>query len=178
MRSTFDSPRDQGASLIIALVFMLVIGLVMGAILTFARGAFTTTINVAAERSTELNATNAATVAMQSVRRSFTEGIYSSTTGASCLPSGNLPDDPYSVWCVGTDAPGTLATRVVQFYVCATSANCVSTATSVVLYAVAIYDDVPPGATPPGYTACGTTATSTCGIQMSIATWDLKVNET
>lgn len=175
MRNGHD---DRGSALIVALILILALGLVLGALATFARGAMATKTNLSTQRSLELNASNAVTAAIGSVRRTYTLGIYTSTGGTNCLPSGILlTDDPYYVFCVGTDAPGSLLTRQVQFYACTTAVSCVNTSADQVLYAVVDYDDVPTGATPAGFSSCNSTSTSTCGIQMTVALWDIKVDE-
>lgn len=170
--------REEGSALLIALILVLALGLVLGALATFARGALLTTTNLSSQRSIELDATNAVTAAMQSVRRSYTDSIYTSTAGTNCLPNQTpLPNDPYYVFCVGTAAPGSLLSRQVQFYACTTSSSCITTPADQVLYAVANYDDIPEGATPAGYSACSTTTTATCGVRMIVAVWDLRVDE-
>ena len=173
---------DSGSALIIALVLMLALGLLMGALATFAQGALMTKTNLATQRGIELNASNAVTAAMENERKTYDPNVYSSTaptsTTPNCLPNGALPGNAYYVFCFGTDAPGTLLSRQVQFYACTTSTSCVGTAANQVLYAVADYDDVPPNATPAGFSACNSpTNESTCGIRMTVAVWDLKVNE-
>jgi len=183
MTNPTRSEPDRGAALLLALVFLLALGLVLGSIATFARGAVANTINLTTERTAELNASNAMASAIENVRRSYDPGIYTTTT-TDCLPNGTripastLPDgtevaaDPFYVYCTGTDYAGL---RQVEFYACASSTPCVDAPSGVALYAVVDYDDVPPGATPAGYYACGPSATSTCGTQMQIVIWDLEV---
>jgi len=171
---------DGGAALIIALIFMIALGLVLGSIATYARGSVTNAINLKNQRTSELQASSAVAAAMQNVRRSYYSPIYT-PAGTPCLypngTDGTLPANPFHVWCTGSIAPGSQVSRTVNFYACPSTSSCAASG-SVFLFAKGQFNDIPPGATPINYSNCNSTGTSTCGIQMRVAAWDYKTADT
>jgi hypothetical protein len=173
---------EQGAVLVMALIFILAVGLVLLAIAQLAGTSLLNTSNLRAERTTEANAENAAMISAQLVR-----------TTAPCAPGSNgclLPYDGSSNPCPGSGAvpsevvmcqlswnASSPSTRIVQMYVCSASqaASCTSSASpKVVLYAVVTYGDVP--ANNPGLYDCGPPPSghTTCGIDMTVNNWDVR----
>jgi hypothetical protein len=181
IRDSHMTPRrrdDQGAMLVIALVFIFAIGIALGAITEFARGSLVTAANVHSQRSTEINAENATTAAIQNVRVSYDPNIYSSATGTACLPPGTWP---MAVYCVGSNSNrNSRATRTVSFFTCPSgtaAATCTTTTNpSTELYAQVVFDDVIPTALPPNNNLCGPTAgtITSCGLSMSMTIWDVR----
>ena len=195
--------EDAGAALILALVFLLAIGLLTMAIASFAVEADTNTSNVRAVGTVNLNAESVAMATIQAVRRTWvypgetaaTTQYYSpgasGTTAVNCTPT--QINSPFFVSCIGYSQPGTPATRVVDFYVCATAninpatnaASCSGNNQFIALFAEVTFDDVPPNQQPsaaacsaqyPGLYPPGTSqGPDTCGITMAIDRWDVRL---
>jgi hypothetical protein len=163
--------NEQGAVLVMALVFVVAVGLVVLAIANLASASLLNTSNLRAQRATEANAENAAMISAQLVRTSFSLPVGTVTT---CPGSGAVSSEV--VKCLLTSwSSGATATRAVQIFVCSASeaANCNSpTSQPVVLFAVISYGDVP--ANNPGLYDCSTSGQSTCGITMTINQWDVR----
>lgn len=159
---------ESGAALVLALVFLLAIGLVLLAITNLAGGAATNTFNLRSIRTSELQAENVTTEAIAQARASASV----CSSGGSVLYSGQ-------VYCVQTTNSLALETRQVDFYACpAASAGspCSVTGPGMLLHATVVYDDIPPDN--PASPQCSGAATQTCGISVSIKTWDVRSADT
>ena len=77
---------DDGATLVLALVFMIIIALVMLAAVTFTGNGLLNTTNVLQEQSLEYRSSGAVEVAIQTVR--YTDTTFSNVTPSSCFGSG------------------------------------------------------------------------------------------
>src|ERR1700722_3310653 len=100
---------DAGAALILALVFLLAIGVLLIALANFAVGAQSNTINLKSGRTTEANAANAATVAIEQVRTHYNYqpqppqlALDYSGSVAVCAPSWVNTTYSFAVYCVAT----------------------------------------------------------------------------
>lgn len=197
MRNYDPSERsnEQGAALILALVFLVSLGLIIGAIATLSTGAFTTSINIGQERAIEANAESAATLAIDNVRYSYaaipSTAILTSTntnpTPANCMPTGTPSYQGLVADCsLVTADPSSGTSRVVQFYVCPTSAPLSSifdgsnqpqaVCSGQSLFAVITFDDVPPNSVGATANICPGSVPPlnlTCGIAMTVDTWDV-----
>jgi Tfp pilus assembly protein PilX len=178
---------EQGAALILAIVFLFAMSILVVVLGNLATEASTTTTNVRDQTTIESNAESAATFAIQQVRRSYGLAQYGPpgqpATPRSCLPagalSGPLAQTPLhtslTVYCGGTQAG---ATRTVNFYVCGPSSISVTQCTqgannSQVLFASVTYVDSPTGDLPLS-ASCGPSSSATCGVTMSINEWDVR----
>jgi len=74
---------DSGASLIIAMIFVTLVGMVSGVLLSFADTGVDTTIQLRKQSADATTAEGAAQVAIDALR----EGSYSNATGQSCFGS-------------------------------------------------------------------------------------------
>ena len=167
---------DDGAMLIIALVLILAIAIALGAIAQLATGSLKTTGNLKTQRGTEIAAENATTMAVQHVRVTYNQAIYTSAAGTACLPG---PPGPFVVYCVGANKNlSSQQTRTVQFYTCpwgTPNTSCTSLSNpSTYLYAQVTYDDVIQSALPPNNNLCNTVVSSSCGLSMSMTLWDVR----
>lgn len=190
-----DRYGEEGTSLILALVFLLVAAVLVLAISNFAVEAGTNSVNLKSERAIETAAENAATAAIQNVRLNYNATNYQTVSGnsiipptpVSCLPSG-LPASLVTpegssaalvAWCMGYPYPRSSPTRVVDVYVCGPTVSgptCVSNgSSSTFLQAEVGINDIPPGASS---STCPTTSPTMCGLSLSITTWDLRVSDT
>lgn len=187
---------ERGTTLILAMVFLLAIGLVILATASFAVGANSNTINAKSHQTTLANVEAEASAAIQGVRSSYLypgcslgppptcPSIYSDPAKTpngvsySCTPTGVI--STLKVNCVGFGgfANGD-GVRTVDFYVCPSGvADCAASAASsqVALFAEVQYRDLPVGeqltdshCTPtPGDTL-------TCGLTVSFTAWDVRL---
>jgi hypothetical protein len=172
---------EVGTSLILALVFVFVIGIVLVAVGGLAANALLNTSNLRSQRTSATDAESAMTIAMQLARYTYMPPT-PPRSPVACLPlSSQIPSsdaprittvNPISVYCsVAANSSG----RVVQFYACpqAVIASACDTPGElpVLLYAQGTYDDQ--GAS--GLEACSRTTTTTCGIGMDVDVWDLTI---
>jgi Tfp pilus assembly protein PilX len=188
-RPVEDQPSEQGAALVLAIVFLVAMSILVVVLGNLATEASTTTSNVRYQTTIEANAESAATFAIQQVRRSYSQAAPYGSPGnppspQNCLPSGALSgplvaDTPYhnslTVFCAGTQ---TGSTRTVNFYVCGPSSvsvsTCISsTSNSELLFASVTYFDSPSSDLPLA-ASCGATSNATCGVTMSIDAWDVR----
>jgi len=165
--STRSSPGDEsGAALILALVFIIVTGVTVAALLSFGGTSLLNSSNYLALQS-EVSAANAATnIALETVRYSdpTINGGYCPPFTASGIP---LPDGPNNAtfWVTCSPHPGGLTqngpgTRTVDFSTCGTAASCTS-AKAIVTATVEFIDG----------TTCSASALAACGQQQSILNW-------
>jgi hypothetical protein len=176
---------DQGAALLMALAFMVALGIAISAVATFATGAFTTSINLGQQRSLEANAESAATIAISNQRYQFDHSIpMAGGTPYNCMPGGNQVYPTQSgtpgrmtVFCdIVAQSQGSANSRELEFTACPVPASAASPPAScsqVELYALVTYDDVPPNA-PGSADTCGKTTPNTCGIAMTVLSWDVR----
>lgn len=159
---------ERGATLILAMVLLLAIGLSMAAVITFAGAAATTTTNLHDQTTIQSEAASATTLAIQYARYNDTSPSSTPSTTA-CLPPG--ASEPVVVTCSGTSFS---ASRQIQLFTCAsgTTASACATATSPVLllYSEVTYDDIPPGEL-----AESCAQLNTCGISVIVDDWDVRL---
>jgi hypothetical protein len=182
-RTAQGKPDESGVTLILALIFVLAIGLVLVALVYATGGALLNSSNLKNQRAVEYAADGATTMAAQTVR--YSGNPYCSITGTcpgltgttqTCLPPTvgfvTLNGIQMKVYCSGqlwNSISG--VTRVVNFFACQ-SGTCSST--NSVLQAQITFDDYPLtgsknclfGQSPP--------QVSTCGTGMTINSWVLK----
>jgi hypothetical protein len=163
--------------LVLALVFVLAIGLTVVALANMATNDTVNSTNLTGQRSVEYAADGATNIAVQNVR--YSGNPYSSTP-ANCLPNGgSITLGGTAIWvsctrqqfnppnAVGVGGSG--VTRVINFYACGT-ATCSST--NAVLQAQITFDDYSVSnsysCTWPGGPL------STCGTAMTVNSWILE----
>jgi hypothetical protein len=161
------SRHDEGAALVLALVFLVAVGLVLLAIVTFAGGSFRNTINLNSQRGVEYAADGATTAAAQATR--YTYNTY--TTPGNCLPGGQssmtINGIAISVQCSAVNFnPNSAATREVLFLACRTGGSC--TTSNAIIQASVTYDDY---STSGFYVCSSATGTQTCGSGMTVNSW-------
>ena len=193
-----ERKRDSGSTLILALVFLLATGLLTLALATFAVEANTNTTNVRAVGTVNLNAESVATATVEAIRTSYSFPGHASTTyytpgatnpsAVSCTPTEATTS--FVVGCIGYASPGSIQTRIVDLYVCATAnvgtgdagaqacyqtntALANSSSSKIALFAEVTYDDLPPNQ-PAAAASCSSTNSSTCGMTMTIDHWDVR----
>jgi type II secretory pathway pseudopilin PulG len=160
---------ERGASLIIALVFIVVVAVLVGAVSSLALNDLGNTSHFNAATATDNSATNVANLAIQSVR--YTPQTVNGTPGP-CWGTGvsqqTFPTDDnetVDIWCTSASHSGSAQSRVVTMYAgtpafCSTAAGCEA---NPLLTVVEAYDD---------YSASGTdTCPQTCGIGATTLVW-------
>lgn len=197
-------PRvDEGVSLILAMVMMLIIGVAIIAISNFAVGSATTTFNLENQRAVDANAESAISIAIQYMRTTYYPSLtgkhlYDATpTPTSCMPAsiatyplsaganGTFSGSQVIVYCEGTTNAAKNPSRQITFYACAytstMSANtCLSTTADQVAVALVYYDDIDPFVPTSSSTQCSPstpvapTTPTTCGEELSVQSMDLK----
>lgn len=184
-RPTNVRQRDEsGIALIMALILVVALGLIIGGIADLASGSFVTAYNLGQQRDLEANAESAATIALANQRYQYDSGVITTSTTHECMPSTAEfypaavgTSDRMTVFCNAlSHSPGSANSRELQFWVCRASSSATSPPSScqVALYAVVSYDDLPPDASPNADTCPTKPAPNTCGIAMTILTWDVR----
>jgi Tfp pilus assembly protein PilX len=165
-----DAHDDAGAVLVLALVFVLAIGLLVVSLANMATNDTVNSTNLTHQRSVEYAADSATSIAVQNVR--YSGNPYSSSP-ANCLPNGgSMTINGTDIWVNCTQQQFNIfsgVTRVINFYACR-SATCSSS--KAVLQAQITFDDFSVSnsysCTWPGG------PTSTCGTAMTVNSWILE----
>jgi hypothetical protein len=171
---------ESGSTLILALMFMIVAGLLVGALADSAANDLGNTLNFKSARDLQSDARAAINEAIQSIR--YNPLLTSSVTTldasppVACWQKGTAPyTSTYSasdgnsigVWCSTAYNPSSGATRVVTFSACLSGVGAYSCAARPLLQAVVTFDDYPSGYTtapPPPDDQCVTY----CGTDMTV----------
>ena len=174
--------NEDGAILLLALIFILLISVSILGLLTFGGGGFTDAANLQVQRTLEYAADSATTAAIQNVRYSA-----NAFTNANCLPASpmNIPEDnvsiPMTVTCTVTpdSAPTPQQyTRSATFYAC--QGTVCSQANAIVTATVEFQDLSPTSGVDDCYSDPydNQTDTDTCGTGMVIVSWFVQNSET
>lgn len=174
--------NEDGVTLILALGFLLAIGLVISAIASLSSSAFTTAYNLGGQRALEANAESAATITIETLRYTYTP--LSTSTPAVCMPTAapiypsTVGSNRMTAYCTGTSIPGIPASRVIEIAVCQVSNTAVNPPAGVcshpALTAGVTFDDLPPNAPSVADNCTTSPAPNTCGIAMTINYWDVR----
>lgn len=177
---------EEGAILILALVFVIIVTLSIFGLITFGGVGILNSTNLKGQRSLEYAADGATTAAIQAVR--YSPFYFSNPQPEDCLPDGavlSLPNNggfasstpsitidgvSMTVDCIeGITATSTPQfTRVVTFYACLASLGVPCTAINSIVTATVDFEDV----TLTGVEQCSSaTQTSTCGTGEVINSW-------
>jgi hypothetical protein len=156
---------EEGAVLVLALIFMIVIALVLLSVVTLSGNDLLNTSHLLDQQSLEYRSSGATQVAIQTVR-------YTNTTfaGGPCLSSStpiqigqNAP--PVYVDCATVPhsqlPSNTGVSREVNFYACGTSASSCSS-TNYTVWATVDFVDGP---------TCATGSIGACGTAESVKSW-------
>lgn len=181
------SRDEDGAVLLLALVFIVVIAVVLSSLLTLTGNDLLNSSNLRTQRSVEYAADGAADAAVQAVR--YSESAYMGAPQA-CLPSTPPAGSPSSITIGEASNPGVqitvdcgngarsrrsclsrtvlpCVTRSVSVYACQGTGTCTSTSPHLQLQATVGFDDY--SAT--NVLLCSRTSTATCGTGMAIESW-------
>ncbi len=162
---------ERGASLIIALVFIVVIAVVVGAISSLALNDLNNTTHFNSATATTNSATDVANLAIQSVR--YDPQTVNGTVGpcwGNTTSEENFNNVTIAIWCNSVAHAGSSQTRVVTMYAgplssCSTAAACEA---NPLLTLVEAYDDYSTS----GTDSCPTNPSpSNCGFGASTLVW-------
>ncbi len=156
-----DRSREDGAILVLALVFMVVIALMLMALVDFSGNDLVNTSNLLSQQALEYSASGGANVAIQTVR--YSDDTYPSL--APCFATGNPiktgPNAPgVYVWCQSVVSGNTGVSREISFYACLSKSGC--SATNYVVWATVDFVDGP---------TCSPTSIVSCGMPASVKSW-------
>ena len=162
------SRRDDGAVLVLALVFMIIIALVLMAVVTLAGNGLADTSQLLNQQSLEYRSSGALQVAIETVRYTntkFNGGSCFSSSGGVVVGSAGSTTPPVYVDCSTVDPsqlpPNTGVSREITLYACSTSA----TGCNATNYTVTATVDFVDGPT------CATSSIGACGTTESVKTW-------
>lgn len=177
--STTGTLRSEaGAALVLVLVFMIVGGLIVGALTEAVTNGLKNTTNFATARSAQYDAFSATNLAIQSIRHlplmSASQTLNASPP-TSCVPTGvsefhgssDGNGNDVSVWCSTVWNAGAIDTRVVTLSACLSSVLPLACAASPMLQAVVTFDDYPPGISVVSLGQC----VAYCGTSMTVNSW-------
>ena len=165
-----DGGRDEaGAVLVLALLFLVVVGAVVGSLATWATNDLNNTAKFTSARTLQYAFNGATEVAVQNIR--YTPLLATTSPGPGSCWAGSssvqIDNQNIDVWCSTVYNPTSPSTRVVTLYAClhgGTAAACVANPT---LEAVVTFDDYPTGTNPPNPAAC----VVYCGTSMTVNSW-------
>ena len=169
--------NDSGGVLILALVFIIAVGLIVGALANLTMNDLNNTSVFNSVRAQQYAANSAVQVAVQSMR--YTPLVSAGQTlnavpPSYCWGSGpqstvtNVNGVSFSVWCSTIQDLASANTRTVTFYACDPSLTATQCAATPKLQAVVVFDDYPPGNQNAPMTQ---TCSWSCGEGMTIQQW-------
>jgi hypothetical protein len=185
---------DSGAVLILALIFLIVVGGVVGSLSTWAMNDLNNTSQFTSARTTQYAVSSATQTAIANIRYTpLLSTTYNASLQAPASPpapcwgsgttSGLTGVDGYNVdvWCSTAWNASSVNTRVVTFYACtvtaaqasqslpaaAASALASSCAANPYLQAVVTFGDYPSGVSRPNPAECQVY----CGQSMTVNSW-------
>jgi hypothetical protein len=176
-RAENEEHGERGAILILALAYIVVIGVIVAAITTWASGDLNNTDNFTSARNLDYSLSSAVEVAINNIRYTPEADSVNATTPVACwgsgttssyqLPSSKNNSSPANIdtWCSTLSDPGTSTTRTVTIYACvstysASACSNPSTPSLPQLEAVIVFDD---------YSATGQSA---YGEGATLESWD------
>lgn len=178
-RPTEGSSDERGAVLILALVYIVAVGLVVGALSTLAMNNLNNSPKFSSSVELDSAASNMTEVAIQYVRynpvitTSQTPGVASPLV--ACWGGDSIAQLPtfsnqyqIAVWCSTVWNPLLSTTREVTFYACPSSLSAAQCESSTLLESQVTFDDYP---TSPLSAPIQTLCTVLCGQSMSITSW-------
>jgi hypothetical protein len=170
--SRSDTGRDEaGAVLILALLFLVAVGGIVGSLATWATNDLNNTAKFTSARTLQYAVSGATEVAIQNIR--YTPLLATTTAPAapgSCwsgTSSLQIDNQNIDVWCSTQWTPTSSSTRVVTFDACLHGATASACVANPLLAAVVTFDDYPTGSSPPNPAAC----VAYCGTSMTVNSW-------
>jgi hypothetical protein len=156
------SRDESGAVLILALLFLVVVGGLVGSLSTWASNDLSNTKHFAVSRTLQYAVSSATETAIQEIRYTplLTSQLQASAASPSyCWGSGptsqqTIDNLAVAVWCSTLYNPQSANTRVVTFSSCPVATSASQCASKPILQAVVTYGDYPSGYSAPTSTQC------------------------
>jgi hypothetical protein len=174
---------ESGAVLILALVYIISISLIVGALADWAMNSLnnTTHFQSANQIHTAVSgATNTAIHAMQvnpyPINPTYNATGYTTALGPCWSPGPSstvsIDGQTVAVWCTMTVNLTSAATRTTTFYTCLSSVSATQCQANPLLQAVVIFDDYPSGGATRLYYQCNAPlGVQTCGEGQTLVSW-------
>lgn len=173
-RPTSKRRKDEsGSSLIFAMVFLVVSGLIVISLENMAKNDLGNTPKFSSAHALQSAANSAAELALNSIRYNFTSQTLNASPPQPCWTAGPTPSEitlngqSVSAWCSTKWSPLSKNTRVVTIYSCKSSLSSSLCALNPLLEAKVTFDDYPS----PMDAVSAAQCTSTCGVGMTINSW-------
>ena len=165
--------RDEsGASLILALVFILVTSVTVLSLSTLASNGLNSVAKFRTPQLARSAVNSAMTTAVDEERYTVTPASVTSPP-ALCTPSVTIPESnqsyTFAIWCSTTLNLGSKQTRTVTFTACPSTSTQTNCSSSQLLVAVVIFDDY----TYPVSQILTSYCTKNCGTAEKISSWVL-----
>ena len=184
-RTTPTTRGDDGAILILALIYIIVISAMVTALTSWVTSDLKNTAKFTSAQAVESAANSATEAALQYVRYTFAASTINATPPVPCWSTANgqiaigEQDTQMSVYCSTFYTPLNTKTRTVTISTCLSSLSAAACAASPLLQAVVIFNDYPtdgpsqcnPLVTTPTTTTTVSSGQSTCGTGMTIDSW-------
>lgn len=172
-------PDERGASLILALIFMVVVSLIVLALAAWTSNGLRSSISFTQAQSMVATANGVANLALQETRSTFLSSTLNASPGAPCWTNGatpsyqNLNSWQMNAYCSTSWNPQSdTSTRRVTVEVCLNTVSSANCAVSPFLLVIATFDDYPVTG---GVNSCSPVtapvAGMVCGTKMSIRSW-------
>ena len=179
---------DSGAVIVLALIYILVVSLTVGALITWVMNDLTNTSHFQDASSLRYAATSATDAAIQSIRynpiptSSPTQGVatpasycwtpYTVINGSTDVSELSIDGYTIGVWCSTTEYLASSDTRDVMIYACQVSAEPTGAAceNQTLLTAEVAIDDYPAGGGPTFTAQCNQLGDS-CGAGTTLENW-------
>jgi hypothetical protein len=163
---------EAGAIIVLALVFLVAVGALIGSITTWATNDLNNTAKFTSARTLQYAVNGATEVALQNIRYNPQLATTAQGFPGPCWGSGSslqIDNQNVDVWCTTTTyVPGSSPTRVVTLDACLhgpTASTCVA---HPLLEAVVAFTDYPTGFSTPNPAAC----VAYCGTSMTVNSWN------
>jgi len=180
-----EPPRardDAGAVLVLALMFLVVVGLIVGAMASWTANSLSNSLNFQQDRAAQYALSSASQVAIQNIRYTPLLGPGGTVNasppsycwGTSSPSQLTFGTDTVDVWCSTVWNPTSASTRVVTVSACLTSVttDAATCAKNPGLQTIVTFDDY--SASSPNIRPPGVFCTSTCGSGMTINSSTIK----
>ena len=164
---------ESGATLILALVFLVVVSLIGVSIANWVGSDLVNVLNFRAARAVQGTANSAAELAVQSLRYNFSAATLNASPPVPCWTTSpspsqlNLNGQSVSAWCSTRWQPLSTSTRIVTITACPSSFSAVSCANQPLLLGVVSFDDYSSSSSAIGAVQC----TTLCGTEMTVDSW-------
>lgn len=172
-RGTPTGRDESGATLILALVFLVVVSLIGVSLANWVGSDLGNVLNFRAARAMQSTANSAAELAVQNLRYNFAAATLNASPPVPCWTTSPTPSQvtlnaqSMSAWCATRWQPLSTSTRIVTITTCPSSLSASACANAPLLLSVVTFDDYTSASSAIGTAQCS----ATCGAVMRIDSW-------